>query len=112
MRFAKLAPYLSYAGVCSSFVISVFFPHALYAATFASLVNSFLGVLGLIIPLIFALTFLVIVWGVVQAWILNAGNAEKVSEGQMIALWGIIGLVVMAGMWGLIALVRTSLFSF
>jgi hypothetical protein len=90
-------------------------PSAAFAApprNFAEAVNMFLGYVQVLIPLIFALTFIVLSWGIVKAWILNDGNAEKVGEGRTLVVWGIIGLAVMSGLWGILALVRRSLFGF
>jgi hypothetical protein len=76
---------------------------------FAGLVQIFLGILALLIPVIIGLAFVVLMWGVLQAWILHGGNAENVKEGRAIAVWGIIGLVVMICIWGLAALIKSSL---
>lgn len=78
---------------------------------FQGVVSLALSYVSLLVPLVFALTFIVIIWGVVKAWIIHGGDTEKIQEGRMIALWGVLGLAVMAGLWGLIAILRTSLFS-
>lgn len=80
--------------------------------TFAEVVNLILYYIQLLIPIIFALTFIVLSWGVVKAWIMNDGSAEKVAAGKTLVLWGIIGLLVMSGLWGILALLRTSFFGF
>ena len=49
---------------------------------FSDLVNTFIGLITLVIPLIFALTFLVIAWKVIDAWIIHAGDANKIEEGK------------------------------
>jgi len=87
-----------------------FFAHAATPRNFKEVVDFILGYVQLVIPLLFALTFIVIIWGVVNAWLIQGGNTEKIQEGRMIAMYGVIGLVVMMGLWGIIALVRTSLF--
>jgi len=90
----------------------ILFPFALYAAprNFAEVVSLFLWYIQLLIPLVFGLAFVVTIWGVVQAWVIHGDDTEKISEGRMIALYGVLGLAVMAGLWGLVALFRTSLF--
>lgn len=80
--------------------------------TFGQVVNLLLWYLQLMVPIIFALTFIVLSWGVVKSWIMNDGNAEKVGEGKTLVLWGIIGLLVMSGVWGILALLRNSFFGF
>ena len=49
---------------------------------FSDLVNAFIGIIMLLIPLIFALTMLLIVWRVIDAWIINGGDESKVEEGK------------------------------
>ena len=78
--------------------------------SFVDLVGRLLEILSLIIPLIFALTLLVIIWKVVNLWIINAGDTTKVDEGKKVALIGVIVLVIMSGLWGIIALLHASLF--
>ena len=77
---------------------------------FAQLVDQFIGILSLIIPFIFSLTLLIIVWRVVDLWIINAGDVTKIEEGKQVVVVGIIVLVIMSGIWGILALLRASLF--
>ena len=75
--------------------------------TFGEMVNFFLGIFNLIIPVIFALTFLVIIWGITKGWIIDAGSEAGADRGKQIAFAGIVGLIVMTGMWGIIALAQS-----
>lgn len=77
---------------------------------FAELVDLLVGMLSLIIPLIFTLALLFIIWKIVDSWILNADNTSKVDEGRQYALWGVLVLVVMSAIWGILALLRSSIF--
>lgn len=77
---------------------------------FAELVQSFLEILSLIVPLLFSLALLVIIWRLVDAWIINAGDVKKLEEGRKYALWGIIILVIMSTIWAILRLLRNSLF--
>ncbi len=77
---------------------------------FGGVVEIFLGYIRLLIPLVIGLTFIILAWGVVRAWIIGQGNTEKIQAGQQIALWGVIGLVVMIAVWGIVAMLRTSFF--
>ena len=77
---------------------------------FASLVDVFLGILQSVVPVIFSVTLLYILWKVVQLWILNAGETEKIAEGKRVAFIGVIALVIMAGIWGILALLREGIF--
>lgn len=77
---------------------------------FSELVGTFIGILEPMISLIFAITLLVVVWKIVDAWIINPDDTRKLEEGRQYALWGIIGLVVMSSIWAIVRLVRSSLF--
>ena len=90
------------------------FPQILLAATvgsFSELVNYFLSIFNLVIPAIFGLTLIVFLWGLVKGWIINAGTEAGAEQGKQMAIAGIIGLIVMTGMWGIIALAQ-SIISF
>ena len=76
---------------------------------FKSLVQFFLGIISFLIPIIFALTFIVLIWGIFKAWILHGDNETEIEKGKKIALWGIIGLVVMSGIWGILNILISSL---
>ncbi len=87
-------------------------PAVAFAApqTFKELVGVFLDLLGYAVPLIFALTLLVFLWGITHAWILGGGDEAGVEKGKQIALAGVIGLVVMVSVWGIVAFLRNSVF--
>ena len=78
--------------------------------TFAQLVDVFLGLINLLIQLIFSVAFLVIVWKIVDAWVINAGDESKRAEGKATAVVGVIVLVVLVSVWGILTLLRTSIF--
>ncbi len=77
---------------------------------FSDLVNAFIGIIMLLIPLIFAVTMLFIVWRVIDAWIIHGGDESKVEEGKHTILVGILALVVMSGIWGILRILQNSLF--
>lgn len=72
------------------------------AATIISIIN------GLLVPLIFALAFIVFLWGVAKAYIFSGGDPEKVKDGHRLVLWGIIAFVIMISLWGLVNVVATT----
>ena len=78
--------------------------------TFSQLVGQFIGLLSLLIPLIFALSLLVIVWKIIDTWIINAGDTTKIAEGKQFVVVGVIALVIMSGIWGILRILRASLF--
>ena len=77
---------------------------------FSDLVNTFIELISLVVPLIFALTLLLIVWKVVDAWIIHGGDESKIEEGKNTIIVGVIALVVMSGIWGILSILQSSLF--
>lgn len=72
----------------------------------SSVLNNFLAkvVVQVINPLILLLAagaFVLFVWGVFE-FILQAGNETKREEGRRAILWGIVGLVIIFGAYGII----------
>ncbi len=71
-----------------------------------SLLCKFNEILGALIPFLIALGVLYFVWGVVSFVI--ADDEEAKSAGRNRIIWGIIGLVVIVGMWGLVRIVTNT----
>ena len=66
---------------------------------------SIIGILNtVVVPVVFAIAFIVFIWGVFQAFILNGANEEKRKEGAKFVLWSVIGFAVMISIWGLVNL--------
>ena len=78
--------------------------------SFSDLVASFLDLLGATIPLIFTLAVGVVVWKVFDAWIINADEPGKRESGKQVIVYGVIVLTIMVGIWGILALLRSTLF--
>lgn len=64
-----------------------------------------------IVPLIFAVAFLMFLWGMLQFFFIHGGNEEKRKEGRSFILYGIIGFFVMMSVWGLVNIL-TGTFGF
>lgn len=82
--------------------------------TFAQYIGSGnTGIIGIInnviVPVIFALTFLVFIWGIMNYFFLNGGDEVKRSEGRQFALWGILGMAVLFSVWGFVSLLLSTL---
>jgi len=77
---------------------------------FKDVVEMFIGLIAMLVPVIFALTFLVIAWGVIKAWIINGGDESSVEEGKKIAIVGTVALVFMFGIWGILSMLQSSIF--
>ena len=78
--------------------------------TFAGLVDHFLGLINMFIPLLFTLVFLYLVWKIFDVWIINASDEKKREEGKKIAFTAVIVFVVMLIVWGVVAMIRQSIF--
>ena len=53
-----------------------------------------------LVPVIFAISFITFIWGVAKAYIISEG--EEREKGHTLILWGIIGFAVMVSLWGLV----------
>lgn len=80
--------------------------------TFSELVSQFIDILSLIVPVLFSLSLLFIIWKLIDAWIIHSDEPTKIQEGKTVALIGIVVLVVMSGIWGLLRILRSSVFGF
>ncbi len=78
--------------------------------TFKGLVGFVIDFINILIPTLFALLFVYIVWKIVDAWILNAGNEEKREEGKSLVITAVLVFVLMVTAWGIVALIKQSLF--
>lgn len=78
--------------------------------SFKGLVLFVIDFINILIPVIFGLLFVFIVWKIIDAWILNAGDEKKLTEGKQLVTTAIIVFVLMVSAWGIIALIRQSLF--
>ena len=76
---------------------------------FVDLMNFFIEFINLIIGAIFALAFLVLIWKLIDAWILHVDDAGKREEGKTIAITAVIVMVIMLSIWGILSLLRNSI---
>lgn len=77
-------------------------------------VNEFLGrvvvqVINPLILLLAAVAFVLFLWGVFQ-FIRQAGDEGKRAEGKSAILWGLIGLVIIFGAYGIINIALGTVF--
>lgn len=76
-------------------------------ADFAGLTNVVVDILvSAVIPLIFALAFVVFILGV-SRYVWSGGSEDKRKEGALFMTYGIIGLFAMFSVWGLVGLFTT-----
>lgn len=80
----------------------------------AGSLDSFSGtIIGFIdttlVPLIFAIAFIVFLWGVFKYFIAGGASDEKQKEGRTFIMYAIIGFVLMFSLWGIVRLFTNSL---
>jgi hypothetical protein len=76
----------------------------------SSFLGNLTGLINIIIPLIFTLTFLTIAWGVVKAWVMGDATEDDIERGKKVALVGVIVLVIMSSIWGILRFLQSSIF--
>lgn len=64
---------------------------------------------GVIVPVLFAVAFIVFLWGAFDTFILGATNDTAKEKGKSLMLWGLIGFFVMVSVWGLVNLLTGTL---
>jgi Type IV secretion system pilin len=62
-----------------------------------------------LVPLLFAIAFIVFIFGIFRYFILGGADEEKRSQGRTLMLWGMIGFFVMVSIWGILNLFVHSL---
>lgn len=75
-----------------------------YSDSIINLIN------GVLIPLLFALAFIVFIFGVFKYFFLHGAEESERTKGKAFILWGIIGFAVIISVWGLVNLF-TNFFS-
>jgi hypothetical protein len=70
--------------------------------TFMDIVNIFIDLILMTIPVVASLALLVFFWGLVK-FIWNVSGDEKaITEGKSLMIWGIIALFVLVSIWGIL----------
>lgn len=70
--------------------------------------NDSLAVINIVVTIVFVLAILVFGWGIVK-YIASAGNPEKEKEARRFLWWGVIGIFVLAAVFGIVKWLGTSL---
>lgn len=63
-----------------------------------------------LIVVIFAASLLMFLWGVFKYTILSQGDEKQTAEAKNVIFYGIIGLFVMASVWGILKIIQNSFF--
>jgi hypothetical protein len=78
--------------------------------TYGGLVQWILEIINTLILAIFAIVFLYFIWKMIDSWILNVGDEKKLKEGKSYAMSAILVLVLMVSAWGIVAILKSSIF--
>ncbi|CAN5703339.1 hypothetical protein BH11PAT2_BH11PAT2_05720 [soil metagenome] len=77
--------------------------------TITGIISSLQNIINLLVPLVFAVAFIVFIYGVFRYFILGGGNEEKRAEGRKFVMWGIIAFAIMVSVWGLVNVITGTL---
>ncbi len=96
--------------VLSLLLLGSFLPKLVHAQgpTVKSIIYDVTGLLRSLVPALVSVTFLVFIWGMVE-YILQAGDQGAVDAGRNRMIAGVVGLFVIAAVWGLVQIVGATL---
>lgn len=63
---------------------------------------------NIFVPVLFAIAFIVFIWGAFDTFIVGAQSEETKEHGKNLMLWGLIGFFVMVSVWGLVNILTGS----
>ncbi len=79
---------------------------------FQGLTNFFTNVIvfmnNTLVPAVFALAFLVFIWGMFKMFILGGHEEETQEDGKKLVMYAIAGFVIMVSLWGIVNLVASG----
>lgn len=78
--------------------------------TYKGLVDFIINIINIIIPVLFGVVFVYFVWKIIDSWVINAGDEEKIKEGKQYAFTAVIVFVVMLSAWGIVKMLQSSFF--
>lgn len=78
--------------------------------TLQELVSFFLEFINYLIPFLFGLVFVYVLWKLIDAWVIHSGDPKRQAEGRTLAIVAVIVFALMLSTWGVVAMVREFLF--
>jgi len=85
-------------------------PPSTTPSTFKDLINEIISYINILVPTILVIVFVFVMWKIFDAWIINAGDEKKIEEGKGLVLTSVIVFVIILSLWGIIELLRRSVF--
>ncbi|MGD0328769.1 MAG: hypothetical protein ABSB00_03665 [Minisyncoccia bacterium] len=101
---ALLAPALAFAG--AFFAVSIGGVSCGYFCWLGQMVLLIIN--SVLVPVLFAISFIVFLYGIASAYIFSSGDPEEVKKGHKLILWGIIAFVVMVSLWGIVNVIANT----
>lgn len=96
------------AGTLTSFAL----PLVSFAAPLGNITDAANLVIGtinnILVPVLFAIAFIVFLWGAFETFIIGANNEDVKEKGRNLMLWGLIGFFVMVSLWGLVNILTNT----
>lgn len=71
-------------------------------------VRTITDIINAIVPLMIGVAFLVFIYGVIS-YVLAGGDDKKTSTARQTMIYGIIGLAVILGAWGIVAIILNTI---
>ncbi len=79
------------------------------SATICGVADTFIFLINEVaVPVLFAIAFIVFLYGVFKTYIWSRGDETAVEEGHKLILWGLIGFAVMISLWGIVNVVSAT----
>lgn len=102
----KALPFITATGVMFALPVMALAQFGQFSDFFRDIITFINNIL---VPLVFAIAFLVFLWGIFKYLILGGGDEGKREEGRQLMLYAIIGFVLMVSIWGIVNLVAGGL---
>lgn len=103
---AAFTPAIASAGITVGITFGGFSGCSSYLCVLGS--NFIYIINSILVPVLFALSFIVFLWGVYYYYIYGGASDEFVKKGHSMVMWGIIGFAVMISVWGLVNVVSNT----
>lgn len=81
---------------------------SLAGSTIKGVIYEVLGIIGLALPILFALCFLVFFWGL-SKFILNPGSQADIQKGKSYMMWGVLILFILISFRAIVGIIARDL---
>ena len=84
------------------------FANIAYASVDSFLLKAGNEIVNPLIKLFFAIAIIYFLYGMLE-FILNQSNDEKKTDGKSHMFWGVVGIAIMLGVWGIISMIVNTI---